>query len=130
LQLHVPHASLADAFGDAEETLRSLILRDYTMLTVGEDDRIGHTLHYRLQARNGYFHVAHAVVVMLHLEETRKVTVGSRCQRPQLLQMCRTGVLVDLREQQRGIGLHSTGSADLIFKLQFPGNSRILDRET
>ena len=55
------------------------------MLTVGEDHGIGHALHHRLQARNGYFHVAHAVVVMLHLEEAGKVTVGSRCQRPQLL---------------------------------------------
>ena len=98
VQLYGPLASLADAFGNAEETLRSLILRDHTMLTVGEDDRIGHALHYRLQARDGYLHVAHAVVVMLYLEETRKVTVGSCGKCPQLRQMCLARVLVELSE--------------------------------
>ena len=129
VQLHRPLSSLADTFRDTEETLRRLILGDYTMLTVGEDDRIGHALHYRLQARNRYLHVTHAVVVMLHLEQAREVTVGSCGERPQLLQMCLTGVLVQLGEHQRGIGLHAAGSTDLIFELQFPGNSRILDRQ-
>ena len=43
--------------------------------------------------------------------------------------MCLTGVLVNLGEHQRGVGLHAAGSTNLIFKLHFPGNSSILDRQ-
>ncbi len=52
----------------AEKAFGRLVLHDYAMLGVREDDRIGHALHHGAHLRDGDLHIAHAVVIMLNLE--------------------------------------------------------------
>ena len=47
------------------------------MLVVSQDHRVRHALHDRPHTRNRDIHVPHAVVVVFHLEQTGKVSVGS-----------------------------------------------------
>ena len=129
IELHGTASAIANALGDAKKSFGSTILNHHAVLIVGKNDRIGHALHDRAQARDGDFHIAHAIEVVLDLEEAGQIAIGAFGEIAELLQAGRTGVFAELGEEQGRIGPHAAGAADLSLKRQAAGETRILNGE-
>ena len=68
IELHRAASAIANPFRHAEESFRGAVLNHHAMLVVRKNNRIRHALHHGAQPRNGHFHIAHSVEVVLDLE--------------------------------------------------------------
>ncbi len=87
-------------------------------MRVGQDHRVGHALHDRLHLRDGGVHVAHAVVVVLDLEQARQVTVTEVDQRGALAQVTVRISALQVHQDDGGVRAHVARGADLVLEVQ------------
>ena len=76
VEFHGAASAIADAFRHAEKPFRGAVLNHHAVLVVRKNHGVRHALHDRAEPRDGYFHIAHAVEVVLDLEQSRQVIIG------------------------------------------------------
>ena len=91
------------------------------MLVIGKDDGVGHALHDRGHARDGDFHVPHAVVIVFDLEQPGELAVGAFHKIAELPELCVAGTSSQLADDDVYIGPHAARGTYLLLNLQLAG---------
>ena len=88
------------------------------MSRIGENHRIGHTLHHGLHLRDDGLHVHHAVVIMFHLEQPRQIAIGQIDDRAQFGDVGAGIRLAYFGHHHSGVSAHIADATDLVLQLQ------------